>query len=346
MGSATVLYVGTNEGVVSLKSEDGRQWDVQSQGLKSWAVPQLEVQTSQPNRVFAGTRGDGVWVSEDFGQTWDKPCYGKPGPGKVRSVAISPRDPDTIYAGTEPIDIFVSHDAARSWERLDSVWDVPTVASVMYPVAVVEPHVRYIAFDPKEPDTMYAALQVGYMLKSTDSGRTWKLLDKGLDADVHTIVVDPVNPDRMYIATGGHDARGGRVQGRALYMSHDGGESWNPTAMEFQQEYSVPLAIHPENPAIVFAGVANGNPGLWSRPTGAESAIIRTRDGGEHWESVNEGLSTKGFADSIVFDEADPDRLYMGLRSGELYASQDGGDSWSMLDVKLSSVSDLHCVRA
>ena len=61
MGSATVLYVGTNEGVVSLKSEDGRQWDVQSQGLKSWAVPQLEVQTSQPNRVFAGTRGDGVW---------------------------------------------------------------------------------------------------------------------------------------------------------------------------------------------------------------------------------------------------------------------------------------------
>ena len=95
-----------------------------------------------------------------------------------------------------PIDIFVSHDAAKSWERLDSVWDIPTVASVMYPVATVEPHVRYIVIHPKNPDTMYAALQVGYMLKSTDGGRTWKLLDKGLDSDVHTIALDPVTAAR------------------------------------------------------------------------------------------------------------------------------------------------------
>ena len=76
-----------------------------------------------PHRVFAGTRGDGVWVSEDYGVSWRKPCFGRRGPGKVRSVALDPSNPNRVYAGTEPIDLFVSEDAAKSWTRLDSATD-------------------------------------------------------------------------------------------------------------------------------------------------------------------------------------------------------------------------------
>src|SRR5207247_1087474 len=99
------------------------------------------------------------------------------------------------YAGTEPIDVFVSEDLGASWLRIESVWDDPFVADVTYPVATVEPHVRDITLDPAHPDTIYAALQVGYMLKSTDGGETWKLLNRDLDCDVHTIVVDPSRPN-------------------------------------------------------------------------------------------------------------------------------------------------------
>src|SRR3970040_337178 len=162
---ASILYVGTDEGVVTLKSEDGRNWKQEHHGLKDWGISEVAVAPGAPNKVFAGTRGDGVWLSEDFGASWKKPCYGKPGPGKVRCLTIDPFDNDTLYAGTEPIDVFISRDGAKSWHRLESLGKIPFVETITYPVATVEPHARDIAIDPQDSDTMYVALQVGYMLK-------------------------------------------------------------------------------------------------------------------------------------------------------------------------------------
>jgi photosystem II stability/assembly factor-like uncharacterized protein len=346
---ASFIYLATGEGVVTLRSRDGHEWNVEHHGLKDWEVPKIAVSPSRPNVVFAGTRGDGVWVSEDSGQSWKKPCYGKRGPGKVRCVTIAPREPNTIYAGTEPIDIFVSRDGAKNWERIDSIWNIPYVASVVYPVSTVEPHVRDITIDPENPQTIYAALQVGYMVKSTDGGKSWKLLNKGLDADVHTIVVDPRDPKSLFIATGGHDYRQGTAPGRALYRSRDGGESWEPTAMDFPLEYSVPLAMNPKNPSVLYSALAKSQPGAWKkRPSGAESVVIRTKDGGKTWQKLNGRMSeiNKDFAEAIAIDPADPNRVYTALRGGEIYASADAGDSWETIGVKVSSVSDMKCVSA
>ena len=91
---ASILYLATDEGVVTLKSEDGRYWKVEHHGLKDWQVPEVAVSPAAPNKVFAGTRGDGVWLSEDFGATWKKPSYGKRGPGKVRCLSFDPLDPE------------------------------------------------------------------------------------------------------------------------------------------------------------------------------------------------------------------------------------------------------------
>ena len=216
---ASILYVATDEGVVTLKSADGHNWKQEHHGLKDWQIPEVVVSPNAPNKVFAGTRGDGVWVSEDFGASWKKPCYGKRGPGKVRCLTFDPHDANTLYAGTEPIDVFISRDEAKNWERLDSVWNIPWVSTVTYPVAAVEPHVRDITIDPKDPKTMYVALQVGYMLKTTDGGKNWELLNKNLDCDVHTIVLHPEDSNKIFIATGGHDCRAGKAPGRALYSS-------------------------------------------------------------------------------------------------------------------------------
>jgi photosystem II stability/assembly factor-like uncharacterized protein len=347
--ATSIFDVATDEGVVVLESKDGESWSVAHRGLENWSVSQVAVAPSAPNRAFAGTRGDGVWLSEDFGKSWKKPCYGKAGPGKVKSVAIDPYDEDTVYAGAEPIDVFVSHDAAGSWKRLESVWKVPYVASVTYPVPTVEPHIRDIALDPTQRDTLYVALQVGYILKSTDGGSSWKLLDKGLDADVHKIVINPENPKQLFIATGGHDCRKGSATGRALYTSNNAGETWEPTAVDITEEYSVPLVMHPRDPKILFSAVANGQPGQWrGRETGAESAIIRTTDGGRHWEKIDGSLSnaSKDFAEAIVIDDVEPDHIYAAFRGGELYASKDSGNSWRRVDVKVPLVSDMRGVHA
>jgi len=344
---ASTLYLSTAEGVFTVKGNGS--WKIEQQSLEDWDVQEVAVSPSQPNVVYAGTRGDGVWVSQDAGKSWKKPCYGKRGPGKVRCVTIDPNDSNTVYAGTEPIDIFVSRDGAKSWERLDSVWSVPYVATVDYPVSTVEPHVRDITIDPKNSKTIYAALQVGYMLKSADGGKTWKLLNKSVDADVHTIVIDPQNTNALFIATGGHDFRLGNAPGRALYTSRDGGESWAPTAMDFPFEYSVPLVMHPKNHEVLYSALANGQPGQWrKRQTGAESMLIRTKDGGKSWQKLDGNISTAGkdFPEAIALDPGDPNRVYAAMRGGEIYSSDDAGDQWRKLDVKVASVSDMKCVAA
>lgn len=345
---ASLLYVGTDAGIVTVESEDDHSWLIARKGLEDWSVMDLALIRSEPNRIFAGTRGDGVWFSEDLGKSWKKPSYGKRGPGKVRCVELDPHDKNTVYAGTEPIDLFVSRDCARSWKNLEGVWEIPWVATVGYPAARVEPHVRDIAVDPKNPKKIYIALQVGYMLKTTDGGKQWQLLNEDLDADVHTIVIDPENSDRLFIATGGSDCRKGRVKGRALYRSHDAGESWEPMAMEFTQEYSVPLAVHPKNSNILFSALANGNRSKWDKSGGADSVMIRSKDGGKKWEMVEKGLSEvkKNFAQVIVFDQSNPDNLYAALKNGELYASNDCGDSWGNLGIKVpADVYDMEIVH-
>jgi photosystem II stability/assembly factor-like uncharacterized protein len=346
---ASILYVGTDEGVVTLKSDDGRDWKIAHHGLKDWEVPEVAVSPSAPSKVFAGTRGDGVWLSEDFGATWKKPCYGKPGPGKVRCLTFDPHDSNTLYAGTEPIDVFVSRDAARTWDRLESVWHIPWVSTITYPVAVVEPHVRDITIDPKDPGTMYVALQVGYMLKTTDGGKNWELLNKNLDCDVHTIVLHPDDSDKIFIATGGHDCRAGRAPGRALYSSQDAGKNWTPMAADFKEEYSVPLVIHPQKTNVIYSAVANGQPGQWrKRESGAEAFLIQSTDTGKSWHRLEGELSkaSKSFVESFTFDPADANRMYAAQRSGELFGSEDSGASWFKLNVNVPELSDLKAAHA
>jgi photosystem II stability/assembly factor-like uncharacterized protein len=346
---SVVLYVGSEHGVLTLRSKTGRNWETEGESLKNWAVDDVALVPGAPGSVLAATRGDGVWLSTDYGQSWKKPSYGRRGPGKVRCLAVDPSNPNRIYAGGEPIDLWYSDDLGETWDRFDSLWSLPSIASVKYPVPAVEPHVRDITIDPADPNTIYAALQVGYMVRSRDRGASWELLDREVDADIHTIVVDPADRRTIFVATGGHDARSGRVKGRALYQSHDAGETWTPTAMEFEQEYSVPLVMHPRNPNIMMASIANGTPGQWQQRSGnAEGAIIRTLDGGKTWERLGGASSEMSgfFAHAICFDESEPDHIFAALNNGDLLASQDGGDSWLRLGVKAGRSSEIKIARA
>lgn len=345
---AALMIASTSQGVVVLRSEDHGSWEQTAHGLKDWQIMEVAVSPLAPGRLYAGTRGDGVWLSNDYGQTWAKPNYGKPGPGKVQCLTVHPEDPDMVYAGGEPIDTYVTKDAGRNWQRLESVWEMPTIATIDYPVSTVEPHVRDITLDPKDPRKISLALQVGFMLRSDDEGCTWRLQDRNIDSDVHTIVIDPQDTGTLYIATGGHDARLGTAPGRALYKSNDSGDSWQPIALEFEKEYSVPLTMHPRKSSVLYSAVAHGNPGSWQRrPTGAESSMIRSTDGGETWHELQDGLAeaSKDFPQAIIVDQTNPDQLYMGTRRGQVFTSGNGGESWSKQDVQLQSIQDLKVVQ-
>ncbi len=338
----TVLYLGTRSGVLTVV-EDGGEWAIAHHDLKGWEVTEVEAVPGKPGHVLAGTRGDGVWRSEDGGGHWSKPSYGRVAPGKVRCVTVDPHDPQTVYAGGEPISMWKSVDGGATWAEIESVRNFPSVAGVTYPVPIVEPHVRDITVDPDDSSTIYAALQVGYMLKTTDGGATWRLLDNGLDEDVHAIIADPRDTSHLYISSGGEGMRSGKAPGRSLYRSLDGGESWLPIALEFRNEYSVPFAYDPADPSVMYSAVANGNPRQWrARESGAEAALIRSRDAGATWHELDAGDEVvRGFPEAIAVDPEAAGRVFVATRSGRLFASEDGGDSWSDLGVATPDVANM-----
>lgn len=342
---ATVLYVATNEGVVTVNNA-GSNWEVGSHGIKNWDVNEIAIQPDNPLQVYAATRGDGVLRSEDGGETWSKPNRGKAGPGKVKCVTIDPHDYNTVYAGGEPIAVWVSHDKGESWASLDGIQDVKGIGEIDYPVPAVEPHVRDIVIDATDQQTIYATLQVGFMVKSTDGGKSWNLLDKGVDADAHQLVARKDQPERLYLSTGGHSHRLGEAPGRALYRSLDGGASWLPMGMEFDQEYSIPMVTDPRDEDVVYSAVAYGNPNQWrKRETGAGASLIRSTDGGETWQALNTTNEISRFyAEAITLDPSDPDNVFVATRQGHLFGSTDKGETWENLGVQVPEVSDLRAV--
>lgn len=346
-----LLYAATEDGVQTFRKAEGESsWALASEGVHGWSVQELVVMPSRPNVVFAGTRGDGVWTSENFGETWRKTGYGRRGPGKVRCLTLDPHNSDRLYAGCEPIDIYVSNDCGKSWDLMSSLWDdswVPTVDFGGSPTA--EPHVRDIAIDPNDQNTMYIALQVGFILKTTDGGFTWKLLNKEIDSDVHTFAIDPNDSQHVVVATGGHDARLGKSKGKALYATHDGGESWKQLAMNFPRDYSLPLVPKPGMPQVLYASLANSVPGAWRRrDSGAEGMMIRSSDGGESWEQLD--LNEIPNADhsmitAIAANEESPDYLLAGFNDGEIIETSDGGESWKGIGIRTSRLNDLKFVN-
>jgi photosystem II stability/assembly factor-like uncharacterized protein len=341
---SSLLYIGTDEGVVTARSEDQESWQIGERGLKRWEISELAVSPQDPNKVFAGTRGDGVWMSEDFGKTWKKPSYGKRGPGKVRSITVDPHDSRRLYAGCEPPDVFMSEDEGKTWVRLDGIWDLPSIADMPYPLASVEPHARDVTVDPTDANILYVALQLGYIVKSIDRGRTWTLLNDNLECDVHTIEIDPANPRRLVVATGGHDSRLGRAPGRALYASDDAGVTWTPTAMNFPGEYSVPLVRDPHDPNRLYSALASATQGQWRRrESGAEAVMIRSEDGGKTWQRMGPNIDGKNYFETIVADGAVAGRVYAACRNGDFYTSDDAGDTWRAMrmDLKVTDLSSL-----
>ena len=146
----TRIYLATSKGVATIQ-EDSGNWAVTSQALSQWDVTEIAVDPNNANRVYAGTRGDGVLLSEDGGQHWSKPNRGKTGPGKVRCVTIDPHDADMLWVGTEPIGMWISTDRGANWQELQSVRDLPGADSIDYPVPAVEPLSLIHISEPTRP---------------------------------------------------------------------------------------------------------------------------------------------------------------------------------------------------
>ena len=196
---------------------------------------------------------------------------------------------------------------------------------------------------PDDPATWFVAVGSGGVWKTENAGTTWtSLFDGQTSYSIGALGSDPTDPNRIWVGTG--ENHGGRHNGfgDGIYVSNDGGASWEKKGLEASEHISK-IIVHPEDPNTVW--VAAQGP-LWS--AGGERGVYKTTDGGETWTRVLSAGEYTGATD-LVIDPRNPDRLYAamwqhhrtvaayiggGPESG-LWKSEDGGDTWSELKTGL-----------
>jgi len=323
------LLVGTMDGIANMTQSSGK-WGDAGRHLAGKHVSAI-LDLGAQGVLFAGTHGDGLYRSRDAGRSWLDVSNGLKS-GNIYSLnAVSVGGQFRVYAGTEPAHLHISSDLGDTWEELPALRDVPSVPNWTFPGPPHEAHVKNLAFDPRSPDTIYAAIEVGGLLRSTDGGRSWQELS-GFYEDVHRIALRPSAPDQITLSTG-----------NGIWQSLDNGNSWKQlTDRSTRIAYPDALVIHPENNDLIFTAGAISNPGSWRETHTADARVGRSRDGARTWEFPGKGLPEhiQGNIEAMsmaVWPGAYA--LFAGTTDGDVFSSADEGESWTTIVSSLPPVS-------
>jgi len=328
-GPADEVLIGTASGIVALSRSKG-DWQESRRMLEDKHVGSLAI---EPTRgvIFAGTHKGGVWASEDGGRTWDRRDAGIESDDIYGLNCVVAGNELRIYAGTEPAHLYVSTDLGKSWTELRGLLDMPSRENWTFPAPPNQGHVKNIAFDPSNPNTIYAAVEVGGAFKSSDAGKTWTEMS-GFYEDVHRLMTVTGRPDDVFMSTG-----------RNLYHSGDRGGSWDIMPLpENRIKYPDALVILPQQPEVMFTAGASDSPGRWRNTRDADAAIARTRDGGRTWNYLAGGLPShlRGNIEGMTMN-AFPGgfELVAGTTDGDVFFSEDEGETWATIGESLPPVS-------
>ncbi len=251
--------------------------------------------------------------------------------GRVTAVAGHRGQPHTFYMGATGGGVWKTTDAGRSWINVsDGFFETPSIGAI--DVADSDPSVVWVG-------TGSAAIRsnviVGRgMYRSRDGGRTWSFAGLRDAGQIGAVQVHPANPDIVYVAALGQPFGPGPERG--VFRTTDGGRSWTKVLFINDRTGVVSLAMNPANPSEIYAGAWRAERKPWTIISGgpaAEGGLYKTRDGGETWTHLSNGLpqTLVGKVDVDVA-RSNPSRVYAILeapgREGGVYRSDDAGASW------------------
>jgi photosystem II stability/assembly factor-like uncharacterized protein len=313
------LLIGTEGGVFQLTKGGNIQ------GEKG--PPTVAFLTHTHEGTMAVTREGALW-RRDGGQGWHL-VHERPVTEEIWAFGADPRVPGRLYLGVSPALLYWSDDGGASWRACESIRRIPGYESWTFPPPPHIPHVRSVAADPHVVGAVYIGVEEGGIYRSSDQGETWESLNEGLYWDVHTVT--PASEGmRLYATTG-----------RGFYRSDDGGGQWRHLMTGLERRYTVPLVASRQRPGRLYTAAAAGPPPSWRQ--GANAAVYRSDDGGEHWRCLERGLPAQ--FDAMVRQMAVDDAETLYIAAGrELFISQDEGDSWQRVTRELPTVQALTAV--
>jgi photosystem II stability/assembly factor-like uncharacterized protein len=262
-------------------------------------------------------------------------CIGPYIGGRVVTVTGVPGNNNLFYAGTVGGGVWRSTTEGVEWECItDGKLPGPSSSIGAIAVAPSDPKILYVGTG--ETDIRNTVIPGDGVFKSTDAGQTWQ--DVGL-RDTHSIsaiLVNPKDPNAVYVASMGHVF--GSNPDRGVFKSIDGGRSWKKILFVDNDTGAICLVNDPNHPDVMYAAMWQAVRKPWGLTSGGPgSGIYKTTDGGEHWTNItpNHGLPT-GVLGRIGLGVAasKPDTVYaiIQAKEGGVFRSDDAGTTWTRVN--------------
>jgi photosystem II stability/assembly factor-like uncharacterized protein len=328
MAGKTRLFVGAGDSLLEMTRSNGH-WDVQPTGLQgAGTVRGLVIDAKDPDRLYAATLQGGVRRSLDGGRTWHAANQGLL---YLEGYSIC-QQPETgeLYFGTEPASVFKSTDGADSWTDCPRLRQMEDTLFWKFPLPPHIAHVKDVQVSAVDPRLVYGAVEEGWVVHSHDGGESWETLKQGVDFDAHAITLLPDDAQVVLATTG-----------RGVFRSENGGKTFERSdegiTGPFGGGYMSPAKVHPARPKTLFAGAAEVPPPWWrTRTQGANSHFFRSDDRGLSWTQLPHGEEAiTGGPRAVGIDPDDPDRVFFGLANGDLWITENGGQSVNKLPERL-----------
>jgi photosystem II stability/assembly factor-like uncharacterized protein len=334
------ILVATVDGAARLR-RDGATWRMQPGGLKGLHLSSL---MREPSRgwLYAGIHGVGLYRSRDDGGNWELARNGIAEDHVFSLACRETKDGVELYAGTEPAHLYRSRDYGEHWQELPALQSIPSRADWNFPAPPFQPHVKHVAFDPRDERVLYVCIEQGALVKSEDGGASFRELsfqDQSyvLNKDTHRVIFNPRNADEIFLPGGD-----------GIASSRDAGRSWRHlTTPKMRVAYPDHFYVSPETEGVLFAAGGGDPPNVWRETGTAHSAIVTSADNGESWGQVADGLpdDLPGNIEAMTLMAWPGGFGFLaGTTDGEIFASFAKGRDWQLIARGSPSVSK--CVHA
>jgi photosystem II stability/assembly factor-like uncharacterized protein len=259
-------------------------------------------------------------------------CIGPFRGGRTVAATGVPNNPNLFYIGVNNGGVWKTTDTGRTW----------------FPIFDGQPtgSIGALAVAPSNPDIIYVGSGEGLrrpdlstgdgIYKSTDAGKTWQHLGLRDGQQITNILIDPQDPNRVFVAVLGHPY--GPNSERGVFRSTDGGATWQKVLYKDDDTGATDLAFDPKNPQIIYADMWSSRRPPWTTSgplEGHSGGLFKSSDGGDTWHPLTKGLptNTQGLGRiGFGISPSSPNRMYALVDAapevGGLYRSDDAGESW------------------
>jgi hypothetical protein len=367
------LLVGTRKGAWIYKTDQGREeWQVDGPhflgGIINHLVLDPRDRITMVMAASAGHLGPTIYVSKNFGKSWQEstrpPAFPKSeDPDKARAVShtfwLEPgheSEPGVWWAGTSPPALFRSEDAGMTWEPISGWNDHPMYDKWCpdFPTPDGE-LMAQISICSQDPDHMYLCTSSGGVFETTDKCQTFAPMNKGVEAnflpdpypeygqDAHQIAVHKANNNRIY-----------QQNHCGIYRIDRPDDTWVRIGENMPKEVGdigFSVVLNPRDDKMAWVWPMDGSD-IWPRTSpGGKPATYLTRDAGASWERQDKGFPTEqGWftvkRQAFVGDDLDPMGLYIGTTGGEIWCSNNEGESWTEVTRHLPEIYSLNAISA